>query len=78
MPSKWETVDPEEVQAQAVTSKWDIFDQDDPSNQKNDMDEEDIDGNIRFFCQITWHGSYKRMNMLEKCGRPDVTVFHLI
>ena len=49
VPSKWETVDPEEVQAQAVTSKWDIFDQDDPSNQKNDMDEEDIDGNIRFF-----------------------------
>ena len=28
VPSKWETVDPEEVQAQAVTSKWDIFDQD--------------------------------------------------
>ena len=27
VPSKWETVDPEEVQAQAVTSKWDIFDQ---------------------------------------------------
>ena len=27
VPSKWETVDPEDVQAQAVTSKWDIFDQ---------------------------------------------------
>ena len=27
VPSKWETIDPEEVQAQAVTSKWDIFDQ---------------------------------------------------
>ena len=41
VPSKWETVDPEEVQAQAVTSKWDIFDQDDV---KNDDDDEDIDG----------------------------------
>ena len=27
VPSKWETVDPEEVQAQALTSKWDICDQ---------------------------------------------------
>ena len=25
-PSKWESVDQETVQAQAVTSKWDIFD----------------------------------------------------
>ena len=40
VPSKWETVDPEDVQAQAVTSKWDIFDQDDPKNE----DEDDIDG----------------------------------
>lgn len=41
VPSKWETVDPDEVQAQAVTSKWDIFDQDD---QIQNDDEEDIDG----------------------------------
>ena len=40
VPSKWETVDPDEVQAQAVTSKWDIFDQDEDG--KND--EDDIDG----------------------------------
>ena len=26
-PSKWETVDQKTVEAQAVTSKWDIFDQ---------------------------------------------------
>ena len=24
------------------------------------------------------HGSYERIVMLEKCGRPDLTVFHLI
>ena len=40
--SKWETVDPDEVQAQAVTSKWDIFDQDEAG--RNDDAEEDIDG----------------------------------
>ena len=42
VPSKWETVDPEEVQAQAVTSKWDIFDQDEA--KANDEDDDDIDG----------------------------------
>lgn len=42
VPSKWETVDPEEVQAQAVTSKWDIFDQDEANKAKHDDD--DIDG----------------------------------
>lgn len=41
VPSKWETVDPEDVQAQAVTSKWDIFDQDE---KKDELDEDDIDG----------------------------------
>ena len=25
-----------------------------------------------------YHGSYKWIIMLEKCGRPDLTVFHLI
>ena len=40
VPSKWETVDPDEVQAQAVTSKWDIFDQDDQAQNED----EDIDG----------------------------------
>ena len=41
VPSKWETVDPEDVQAQAVTSKWDIFDQEE--SKAND-DDDDIDG----------------------------------
>ncbi len=47
VPSKWETVDPDEVQAQAVTSKWDIFDQDDAMPAKrghSQSDEDDIDG----------------------------------
>ena len=64
VPSKWETVDPEEVQAQAVTSKWDIFDQDDPSNQKNDMDEEDIDGIIRFIFLVKSHGCRSKFSHL--------------
>ena len=41
VPSKWETVNPEDVQAQAVTSKWDLFDQEE--NKKSDDD--DVDGN---------------------------------
>ncbi|CAG0890371.1 unnamed protein product [Cyprideis torosa] len=46
VPSKWETVDPEEVQKQAsivhavTTSKWEIF----SAPVKNDADEMDIDG----------------------------------
>lgn len=46
VPSKWETVDPEAVQAQAVTSKWDIFDQEDEASKKKDSedDDDDIDG----------------------------------
>ena len=48
VPSKWETIEPEEVQAQAITtSKWEIFD--DGKGKKgitepDDDDEEDIDG----------------------------------
>jgi U2-associated protein SR140 len=45
VPSKWETVDPEAVQAQAVTSKWDIFDQEEADRKAAEDDgEEDIDG----------------------------------
>ncbi len=50
VPSKWETVAPEEVQAQAVTSKWDIFDGAGGKNPKgitepdDEEDDEDIDG----------------------------------
>nr|XP_040573159.1 U2 snRNP-associated SURP motif-containing protein-like [Lepeophtheirus salmonis] len=45
LPSKWETVDPEDVQAQAVTSKWDIFDEYDKEKQKKrEEDDDDIDG----------------------------------
>eukprot|EP00096_Caligus_rogercresseyi_P001021 TRINITY_DN1160_c0_g2_i2.p1 TRINITY_DN1160_c0_g2~~TRINITY_DN1160_c0_g2_i2.p1 ORF type:complete len:614 (+),score=187.37 TRINITY_DN1160_c0_g2_i2:180-2021(+) len=47
MPSKWEAVDPEDVQAQAVTSKWDIFDEYDKEKHKKRGlvdDEDDIDG----------------------------------
>ncbi len=44
VPSKWETVDQETVQAQAVTSKWDIFDQDEEPAKKGDSDDEDVDG----------------------------------
>ncbi len=36
VPSKWETVDPVEVQAQAVTSKWDIFDQQPQQEEEED------------------------------------------
>ena len=36
MPSKWETVDPEEVQAQAVTSKWDLFDNEGNDNNRTE------------------------------------------
>lgn len=40
VPSKWETVDPETVQLQAVTtSKWDLLDQ-----GEEDPSQEDIDG----------------------------------
>ena len=42
VPSKWETVDPEEVQAQAVTSKWELFDQDE--GPKHEEDDDDLDG----------------------------------
>ena len=41
VPSRWETVDPEDVQAQAVTSKWDIFDHDEA---KKEDDDDDLDG----------------------------------
>ena len=56
MPSKWETVDPEEVQAQAVTSKWDLFDNEGNDNNggkanrrrgltdPDDEDDDDVDG----------------------------------
>ena len=35
---------------------------------------------ILFFTKKSYtpHGSYKLIVMLEKCGRPDLTVFHLI
>ncbi len=51
--SKWETVDPEEVQAQAVTSKWDLFDQPEEDSTASarrkgvtapDDDDDDVDG----------------------------------
>ncbi len=54
VPSKWETIDPEEVQAQAVTSKWDIFDQQEEDKKKqkavtepdDDDDDDDVDGKL--------------------------------
>ena len=56
VPSKWEAVDPEDVQAQAITSKWEMFDQengdDGPAKKRSkkgitepdDDDSDDIDG----------------------------------
>ncbi len=51
VPSKWETVDPDEVQAQAVTSKWDLFDQQEDNNGRRkgitdpeEDDDDDVDG----------------------------------
>lgn len=57
VPSKWEAVDPEDVQAQAITSKWEMFDQenggdDGPAKKRSkkgitepdDEDSDDIDG----------------------------------
>ena len=51
VPSKWETIDPEDVQAQAVTSKWDLFEQGGEQErgkkgitEPDDEDEDDIDG----------------------------------
>ena len=52
VPSKWETIEPEEVQAQAITtaSKWDLFDDGAAKGKKgitepdDDDDEEDVDG----------------------------------
>ena len=45
MPSKWETVDPNEVQAQAVTSKWDLFDESEKDNpKKSKWEDDDLDG----------------------------------
>ena len=48
MPSKWETVDPSDVQAQAVTSsKWDLFENENKKSitePDNEEDEEDVDG----------------------------------
>ena len=34
----------------------------------------------KLFNQIVWkqiHGSYKWISMLEKCGHPDINVFHI-
>ena len=56
VPSKWETIDPEDVQAQAVTSsKWDFDDKSAAAkvnklgirmdNDDDDTDGDDIDGN---------------------------------
>ncbi|XP_067128320.1 U2 snRNP-associated SURP motif-containing protein isoform X1 [Centruroides vittatus] len=43
IPSKWETVDPETVEAQAITtSKWDLLDQ--QADQEQEVDDDDIDG----------------------------------
>lgn len=53
VPSKWETVHPDEVQAQAVTSKWELFDQEEDLGRKKrgitepDDDDDDLDGNVR-------------------------------
>lgn len=58
VPSKWETIDPEDVQAQAVTSsKWDFDDKGGGGkvnklgiaigNDDDDTDEEDIDGKLK-------------------------------
>ena len=52
VPSKWETVDPEDVQAQAVTSKWDLFDQEDEKRHKrkgimDPDDDDDVDGKFK-------------------------------
>ena len=50
VPSKWETIEPEEVQAQAITSKWDLFDEGGNAKRKgitepdDDDDEDDVDG----------------------------------
>lgn len=47
VPSRWETVDPEQVEAQAMTtSKWDMLDQSEQQqNATNDNDDEDsVDG----------------------------------
>ncbi|TRY72722.1 hypothetical protein TCAL_00982 [Tigriopus californicus] len=51
VPSKWETVHPDEVQAQAVTSKWELFDQDEELEKRKrrgitdpDDDDDDLDG----------------------------------
>lgn len=46
-PSKWETVDPETVEAQAITtSKWDLLEQveEEEEQQEQDLEEEDLDG----------------------------------
>jgi hypothetical protein len=64
VPSKWETIDPEDVQAQAVTSKWDIFDHDNDAESGKavaaakkgimdpDDDEDDIDGKLYSYNQL--------------------------
>ncbi|XP_035233376.1 U2 snRNP-associated SURP motif-containing protein-like [Stegodyphus dumicola] len=43
-PSKWETVDPETVEAQAITtSKWDLLEQNDDQEQIDDIDGQPMD-----------------------------------
>jgi U2-associated protein SR140 len=65
VPSRWETVDPEEVQAQAVTSKWDIFDQAEEDKRKNRKgvtepdDDDDVDGRSR------GHAAFEHNNAIE-------------
>lgn len=45
-PSKWETVDPNIIEAQAMTtSKWDLLDQQDDEHYSK-TDDEDIDGRL--------------------------------
>lgn len=52
IPSKWETIDPEQVEAQAVTtSKWDTLDAPEAPrfyNQSSDDDDEDNDKSLSF------------------------------
>lgn len=53
VPSKWETLDPDEVQAQAITSKWELFDQKKGAANPDDDDDDDIDGKVLLsLCQI--------------------------
>lgn len=51
IPSKWETVDPQQVEAQAITtSKWDTLDPPDPPKFfSSDEDSEDDDDNSQKF-----------------------------